>query len=217
MDLFDKIEKYGRDRYGIEIAYKDESKFMQLLGKLLFFNKRFMTSYTTTISDTVYFPSRDSVKQNRDTAALVLGHELQHVNDAHKMTFPIFALMYLSPQIFALLAILAIWFSPLWLLALVCLLPIPSPGRTVLELHGYAVSTVLIRRWCSWRADCVSQFTTSAYYWMWPFSSPLINFFSKWDDCATSWAKPVKSTNGGNLLIDLTAIVDEHLKSVSKP
>ena len=45
--------------YDIRIAFKDESFLMKLLGFLLFFTKEFMTRFTTTIGNTVYFPSRE--------------------------------------------------------------------------------------------------------------------------------------------------------------
>ena len=42
----------------LKVEFKDESKFMKFLGVLLFFNKEFMSNYSTTIGNTVYFPSR---------------------------------------------------------------------------------------------------------------------------------------------------------------
>ena len=41
---------------GVSIKYKDNSWFMKVLSKILFFNKKFMTRFTTTIGKTVYFP-----------------------------------------------------------------------------------------------------------------------------------------------------------------
>ena len=41
-----------------KIVSKQDSKLMRILGKILFFNKDFMTRYITVIGNTVYVPSK---------------------------------------------------------------------------------------------------------------------------------------------------------------
>jgi len=62
---------------GVEIKYKDESLFMKALGLLLSFNKTFMTSFTTTIGSTIYFPSRKWLaERNPETTIAIVAHEV---------------------------------------------------------------------------------------------------------------------------------------------
>ncbi len=127
---------------GVTVRYKDQSLFMRLLGKLLFFTPAFMTEYTTTIRSTVYFPSEAWANQSPLGAAMVLAHELQHVQDSRAMTFPIYAAYYLF------------W----W------------PGRTWVEHRGYAVSiaTMVWRGLDTSAAKLLieKQFTGPAYLYM---------------------------------------------------
>jgi hypothetical protein len=119
----------------------------------------------------------------------LLAHELRHAIDNRKIGGALYVLGYLSPQIFAvlsLLSLLAIWFGLGWLgcLAfLLCILPIPSPGRMIIERRGYAMSNA-----CDyWLWGDISspaqidwstkQFTGSGYYFMWPFKKSLQTWF----------------------------------------
>ena len=96
----------------LKIKYKDESLFMKILGSLLFFNKSFMATYTTTIGSTIYFPSKKFVEERYYSSILILLHELVHVQDGIKFNPIIFAMLYLSPQIFGLLSV-PLFFHPL--------------------------------------------------------------------------------------------------------
>lgn len=161
-----------------QIKFKDESPFMKFLGKLLFFNKGFMTTYTTTIGKTVYFPERAKFEANRGRYFKTLCHEYVHVMDYVQRPVR-FILGYMFPQVLALLSLGAIfafispWFW-LFLLALLFAAPIPSPGRAESEIRGYGMSCkvrvwkgeVLDANYLKW---CADAFTTSAYYFMWPF------------------------------------------------
>lgn len=166
----------------LKIKYKDQSWFMKLLGFLLFFNKSFMKTYTTTIGSTVYFPSENSVKSRPISASVVLLHELVHVNDAKKLSKPLFGFLYLTPQIFALLCLPLFLVS--WKIALplfiLFLLPIPSYFRMKFEKKAYLISLYAINALGSrlnfkpllstQEESFLSHFKDSSYYYMWPFS-----------------------------------------------
>ena len=172
---------------GFRVVKKDKSFFMKLLSFFLFFNRGFMTQYVTTIYPKVYVPSWwGKETKNKSLEIEILAHEYIHLHDRQRLGV-IFNIIYLSPQIFSLLAIGTIWNS--WfLLALLFLLPWPSPGRAWLEFRGYKTS-LLMKYWIlsslspgkeriiwhyinnealEWTLD---QFTGSNYYFMFPFRS----------------------------------------------
>lgn len=175
---------------GFQIKYKNESTLMKIIGAILFFNPSFMTGYVTTLGKTVYFPTRNGLENMQSLHSLgTLAHEYRHSYDNKKWSIA-FPLIYLFPQIlavFSLLAVLAIWFSPWWLLALLALLflaPVPSPGRKLIEFNGYTMSLFMANeflkesgveeddrraRLLSLAARYDENFTGAAYYYMWPF------------------------------------------------
>src|SRR3990167_3207757 len=123
MDTFDKVSEYGKEQFDLKIAFKDESKFMKFLGALLFFNRKFMTTYSTTVGTTVYFPSKSWLNENRDRAARILAHELVHIDDAKDVGEIGFSYSYLFPQILSTISVAAfLGSSPLFLLFLLFLL-----------------------------------------------------------------------------------------------
>lgn len=126
------------------IAFKDESRFMKIMGMLLFFSPSFMTDVTTTIGNTVYFPDKEYYERSW---LYILPHEYVHLIDYNKNKV-LFVLRYLGPQLYAvlsLISILAIW--NLWfllcLLFLLFLVPLPSSGRAKIEENGYLMSCLL--------------------------------------------------------------------------
>lgn len=167
-----RLIEYLRSR-GVRIVRKQDSWLMRVLGKLLFFNKRFMTDYYTTVGSTIYTPvGEDNVSD------AVLAHEYVHVYDARKLSLPLFSFLYTFPQCLALLslgALAAIWWLPaLWFLtALVFLAPIPAPFRAWFEIRGYRMSLLVMTEGgppAEWMLDWASKyFVGSDYYWMWPF------------------------------------------------
>lgn len=176
-DLVTASQKHFPD---LKIKYKDQSFFMKLLGKIMFFNKGFMTDYTTTIGSTIYFPSEATVKARPVSSAAVLLHELIHVYDAKKLTKPFFGFLYLTPQIFALLAIPLFFLN--WKLALPFLLfalPIPSYFRMHFEKKAYMTSLYVINALgnrmnfkpllATQQEGYLAHFKDSSYYYMWPF------------------------------------------------
>jgi len=179
-DLTQAAQKHFPD---LQIKYKDQSWLMKILGKLLFFNKSFMTSYTTTVGSTVYFPNESFIKVRPISASVVLLHELVHVKDGIKLTKPLFGFLYLSPQILTLLCIPL--FLITWKLAVPLMLlfasPIPSFFRMIFERRAYMTSLYAMEalgkklkfdpKLDSQSKHFASQFKDSSYYFMWPFSN----------------------------------------------
>lgn len=178
-ERFDALVSKMKERLPTSsIKYKDESTFMEKLDKVLFFNKAFMTCYTTTIDTTVYFPTRKEVEANKGRFFYTLCHEYVHAWDANNSPV-LFNVGYLFPQILALLslgaflAFINIWFL-LFLFALLFLAPIPSPSRTWAELRGYGMSCK-VEKWKFGKVDkiCfdsrIRSFIGPGYYFMWPF------------------------------------------------
>lgn len=184
-EIFEELESAIQQRIpGHNVRYKDENFISKLIGVLVWiFNRRYMTSYTTTRFPDVFFPSQSFVEENWLRAWKILSHEYVHLYD--RLTQGVwFNVRFLSPQIFALLAIAAvmtIWTGPWGLLGLtplVLALPWPSPGRKNIELRGYMMSmAVNYWRYGSIREQTVEwiagQFTGSAYYFMWPFGGDI--------------------------------------------
>lgn len=162
---------------GVSFKYKDESWMMKALGVILFFNKRFLSTYTTTLGSTIYFPNRAWVRDCPDDVALVVAHELTHVQDSRDQGQLAFAYSYLCPQVFALLSLLALlapvlgWQMLLAVFNLAWLLPcIGSVGRSHIEFRGYATTMACL----VWGGNALpsppqwimDQFTSSSYFWM---------------------------------------------------
>tara|TARA_Y100000034_G_scaffold121729_1_gene166326 strand:+ start:321 stop:971 length:651 start_codon:yes stop_codon:yes gene_type:complete len=176
-ELFSKLVKYvKREVPDFEIKSKKESRLMKLLSVVLFFNKDFLTRYITTIYPYIYVPSLPWYPNKPVGRISILAHEYVHLYDRKRLGW-LFNILYLSPQIFAPLALGAFW-NLWWLLALLFLLPLPSPGRTWLEFRGYRM-TAAIHWWLNGqRVNTVwleQQFTGSAYYWMFPFKRFITN------------------------------------------
>ena len=183
------IDQIKTDVPDFAIKRKSESLLMRLLSFVLFFNKGFMTKYISTIYPVVYVPDWWGFQKSREKTELeILTHEYVHLYDRKRMGI-LFNLLYLSPQIFSLFAIGALWnLSFLWFL--LCLLPWPSPGRTWLEFRGYRKSFATIywmriaenpeikEKHYTFLENCditlvIKQFTGSAYYFMFPFKGYL--------------------------------------------
>jgi len=155
---------------GFEVVGKKGSRLMRLLSVILFFNKAFMTRYITTIYPKIYVPELPWSPDRPTARIATLAHEYVHMSDRKRLGW-LFNLLYLSPQIFAVLAFGA-FFNLWWLLALLFLLPIPSPGRAWLEFRGYRMS-MAVNWWLTGQEINTvwveNQFTASGYYWMFPF------------------------------------------------
>lgn len=171
----------------LKIKFKDESLLMKILSKILFFNPDFMTKYVTTIGSNIYFPNQQMLENiEHEGAIITLCHEYRHMIDQREMGSLKYTLMYLFPQIlFPLFLILSICLS--WCLlipALISLMPLPAPGRKLIELNGYITNLVAFncllnevnvnvedkREFLKLAAlDKAKNFTGFGYYLMWPF------------------------------------------------
>ncbi len=194
---------------GMEFKFKTDSSFMKLLNLFVGrFNKRFMSNFTTTIGNTIYFPSEDwlfgrdfvtkdngtpftVVEQERlgaERAWKVVAHEIVHYDDGEKIGQIPYSTWYLFPQIplFVIGLVLGFVLGPwLFLTALSGLIPFPAPGRKYYEMRGYAVSMAVLM-WSENRALAeppdyiVKSFTTGNYYWMWPFKAKVEAELKDW-------------------------------------
>jgi len=193
-EKFDSFLKHMRSSgYNIKIAFKNESFLMKVVGFLLFFNRRFMTSFISTLGHTVYFPSKEWLEKNKHIAHKILAHEIVHIHDRDimnkKFGFITYSLLYLFPQIlslFSLLSFLAfINFNWIFcLLFLIFLVPIPAPGRYYIEVSGYAMTMFFKSLYVTYSGgtydpkrhatDLSQYFTNSDYYFMWPFHDRVV-------------------------------------------
>ena len=157
---------------GVEIKFKDKSKTMARLAKVLFFKRNFLTETVTAWNGAIYFPSPAWCKTNPETAWRELAHALVHVNDMHQRTIPFYSLLYLFPQCLSLLAFGAVR-HPWMAVFLLALLPWPAPFRKHFEMRACAM-TLATELWAGTPVDtCPSwlldRFIGSHYYWCWPF------------------------------------------------
>lgn len=165
---------------GYHLYIKERSGLMKFLGSLLFFNKRFMTDFTTTVYPNVYMPR--SQWENARVKFEILTHEFVHLLNAKKKGVFLWGFAYLLPQILAplaLLSLLAIPFSNWWLLNLSWLVlagPLPAYFRMKEELEGYTMSMlVTMHLYDQDGIDFIGpQFYASGYYFMWPFKKSII-------------------------------------------
>ena len=75
---------------------KKSSYLMNLIDGVVYpFNRSFMTGYITTLAGSVYFP-KGRIERDPRGALEIAGHEFVHAYDAKRLTFPLFAAMYLS-------------------------------------------------------------------------------------------------------------------------
>lgn len=173
VDLVAKAKTYFPS---LQIKYKDQSTFMKILGGILFFNPTFMTTYTTTLGDTVYAPSEQFVTNNQQDFSSILVHECTHMYDNKRLNF-LFTLGYMFPQIlspFSLLLLFVLTWKIVLPIFLLLLLPLPAPWRTYFEQRAYFVG--MYARKQIFGSDPIIDgvyyskfFKNGSYYWMWPF------------------------------------------------
>ena len=193
--LLDHMRNAG---YEIKIAFKDESLLMKLVSIILFFTKDFMTQFTTTLGNTIYFPSRKWLEENEHTATRVLAHECIHLHDRKVMnrkgTIFLYPFLYLFPQILAVFSLLAFlaFININWLfclLFLLCLAPLPAPGRFYLEVRGYTMNLFIKSLEAAYGHygynveehvnGIAKQFTGANYWFMWPFHAHVVKTLLK--------------------------------------
>jgi len=103
------FEKYVATQIpGFKVGYKDQSKMMRFLGFLLKpFNPEFMTSFTTTWGNSVYFPTEEFYEKNTYGSMSILAHEFVHLWDSQRQGFWAFKATYALPQVLGLLPLAA--------------------------------------------------------------------------------------------------------------
>ena len=161
------IAETSRQYKNFNIKLKSEVWWMRALGtflKIVTFGsqKTFMTSYITTIGHTIYVPDGWD-DWDEDNRIEVLRHERVHMDQADRYTLPLFALLYI--------------FTPLPLFL--------AYFRAKFEREAYKESLAAIYEMRPERLDMpglrdwyISQFTSGAYGWMWPFRKTI----SRWYD-----------------------------------
>ncbi len=177
----DNIINEIKKDYKLDVKYKDTSFLMKLLSLILFFNKDFMKSFTTTIGTTIYYPSEEFVKNSPITSLITLLHELVHIIDYNKNKL-LFTLLYLFPQVLAIFALPLFFIS--WKFSaffLLFLLPLPAYFRMKYERKAYAVSLYVIKQLSlkknfkveleKQKDNYISYFKKSDYYYMWIFKT----------------------------------------------
>ena len=135
-----------------KIANKADSWLMKLISH--FMVSSFMDSYVTTIWNTVYVPSHWATYDEASKCSL-LRHERVHMRQARKLTFPLFAFLYL------------LVFLPLglaWFRARFEMEAYTETLQADKDYQGVGWDTPEYKAWLA------SQFTSGAYGWMWPFS-----------------------------------------------
>lgn len=189
MESFDKLSQELQALAPFRIRYKDEAIEMQLLNVLVFwFCPNFLTHYTTVIGSTIYFPTRNYVQNHPQSAMRTLAHEVVHLVDASKWSFPIFSFAYLFPQILTL----GIFTFPLigwWALGfLLFALPLPAPFRFYFESRAYALDVLTAsdghKNACLDRA--CKHFSSWDYYKMYPYEDQVKTSIQNWIQKAES-------------------------------
>ncbi|MEL6135685.1 MAG: hypothetical protein AAFR59_20180, partial [Bacteroidota bacterium] len=154
------------------IKFKDESWEMQVLNVfIVWFNPNFMTSFTTVIGNTIYFPNRSYIAHYPQSAMRTLAHETVHLLDAEEHGYVRFSLSYLFPQILASGVLLFPFLGFYSLLFLLFLLPFPAPFRAKYEARAYAIDilTSLPSQRHAVMDRIIELFTGWDYYRMFPF------------------------------------------------
>lgn len=143
-----------------EVKTKDRSGLMKVMGFLLRpFNAEFMTRFTTTIGNTVYFPSAEWYELNPDRVLRVMAHEYVHLWDNKEHS--LFKLSYLFPQILVVLPMIAFmilawpwsWLvlAPVVVYLLACLIALASRPVSLmflgLSLIGFGVGAWFLVGW----------------------------------------------------------------------
>jgi hypothetical protein len=183
MDFYTILANIQKIYPDVNVQFKNQSTFMQVLGKILFFNSSFMTNFVTTIGTTIYYPSQDWINTNPYSASVLLLHELVHIYDQKKESRIVFTILYALPQLLFLLFI-PLLFIVSWkfaLIPLILLSPIPAYFRMYYERRAYMISMYSCQKLnCvqSLPSSYVAYFTGSEYYFMWPFSSGLTEEFT---------------------------------------
>jgi len=161
----------------LQVIEKPNSKLMKLIAAVMFFNRGFMTSFDTTIGDTVYVPSMAWLDQNLP----VLIHETVHMYDEKRIGGLWYNLGYLFPQLLAML-LLPLFLFTHWYIALPLVilfaLPLPALWRANFEKRAYLVQLYIYVNHYHFTeavasASLTQYFKDGTYYFMKPWQGAL--------------------------------------------
>lgn len=176
-NIFLLLKKKLYEKEKIKTMNKKESKLMKLISYLLFFNKKFMTNFTTTLGRTIYLSSEFNERLNIGKITTLL-HEFIHIQQ--KDDDALYEAKYLFPQILSALSfVLYPLIGPFSLLALLfIILPLPAYFRMKSEVEAYGLNLYLFEKSGLYQMDhelqhCVQQFTSANYFFMWPFEDKI--------------------------------------------
>lgn len=154
-DVTSLVDKMRRVIPGFEIKYKKDSRFQKFIGWLLKpINSEYMTSYVSTMFGKIWLPS-ESKEWSWRSLYKIYRHEFIHLLDAQRYGI-LFSLSYLFllPSIFTM--------RSYWEMR-----AFKQSMLVEYELSGNISDTYL---------DWIEiQFTTSYYFWMWPFKKSVRN------------------------------------------
>ena len=157
--LAEMVAEMQREFPRFRIVEKRDDRLSHVIDKALRIltfggQREYLTHYHTVLGSTLYVPEGwDRIPDDR--RVVTLRHELVHLRQSRRYGFPLFAFLYLVP------------FFPLGL----------AYGRARIEWEAYeetvrATAEILGREEAespALRDRIVSQFTSAAYGWMWPF------------------------------------------------
>ena len=193
MDRFETLQAEFQKLVPFRIRFKDEAPEMQILNLfVMWFCPGFLTRFTTVIGSTIYFPNRAFISLTPHTAMRIMTHEVVHLLDAQKYSFPVFAATYLFPQILAVGVFLFPWLGWWALLFLLFLLPLPAPFRAHFEARAYAIDilTSSPERQEEQFEYAMMQFESWDYYKMYPFPEKAEANLRYWMDQAEKGKDP---------------------------
>jgi hypothetical protein len=178
-----------------KVTQKSASKLHRAIGWCLarVGNTGYMSSFWTTLGRWTAQPTCTDASPNSGDFAVIL-HEGVHAIQSRKYSTGLLSFWYLFPQGLAILSLLSpalvplVGLGALWgLLGLVLFAPLPAVGRAIIEFEAYKVSLAATYwahgipvadqdEYLDW---LTSEFTTGAYYWMWPFKAAMKARFLK--------------------------------------
>jgi hypothetical protein len=194
-----KVEKFINEvvrKYSPKFVIRDKTHKTGLYAVASFFAKIFNdkidTRFLTQVLHECWVPP-GFLEAPDEHVLMAIAHETLHEHDRRKMSVPVAFLLYFFPQVlavFSMLAILAIWFGPGWLICLgflLFLLPLPAPGRMWLELRAYRVNMLFLKYVYQTSAEGLrataenfaTHYTGPNYYFMWPFKNHITNLLLK--------------------------------------
>lgn len=150
-----------------KIKLKSQSTAQKILAFLVrWYIPTYLTHYTTVVGQSIFLPDEGAL--HSPNLRFTLAHEVVHLLDQKRLTLPLFLLLYLSPQIFAIGVLSFPWLGWHAFWFLIFALPWPSPGRVYIEARAYGLELYLLAN-CGYQIDeqrFVDPFVSSGYYFM---------------------------------------------------